>query len=316
MKQTHYSTSLSQKAIRMKPILLQALLATGWMLAGISCKNSDADADASGTFESTELIVSAEATGKVVQLNLQEGDDLAAGQKLGNIDTVQLYLKKRQLLASIQASKSRIPDVSAQIAALQQQIETAKTEKKRLQDLVKANAANQKQLDDADALIQLLQKQLKAQTLTLESSHEGIGEECNALRIQVKQVEDQLQKSLIISPIKGTVLTKYVEAGELAVPGKSLFKIADMDNMFLRAYITADQLASLRLGQKVDVVAEFGTKEDRKYRGKVVWIASKSEFTPKTIQIRDERANLVYAIKVLVKNDGYIKIGMYGSIHI
>ena len=278
-----------------------------------SCGKSDSDMDASGTFESTEIIVSSEASGKILQFDVQEGQNLLAGQKLGYIDTVQFYLRKKQLLANIQASKSRRPDISAQIAGLKQQIATAGAERKRVENLIEGNAANQKQLDDINAQIELLQKQLNAQRINLESSTKGINEESAALKIQVEQMEDQLRKSYISSPIKGTALVKYAEAGELATPGKPLFKIADTENMFLRAYITADQLAHLKIGEMVNVSAEFGVEETRDYEGRVVWISSKSEFTPKTIQTRNERANLVYAVKVLVRNDGYLKIGMYGG---
>jgi HlyD family secretion protein len=285
----------------------------GLAAALTSCGKSDSEMDASGTFESTEIIISSEAAGKILKLDVQEGQTLVEGQTLGYIDTVQLYLRKRQLQASINAAQSRRPDVAVQIAGLQQQIATAKTEKKRVENLIIGNAANQKQLDDINAQIDYLQKQLNAQKLTFESSSKGINEESSALQMQVEQIEDQLRKSYITSPIKGTVLVKYAEAGELATQGKPLFKIADTDNMILRAYITANKLAHLKIGQKVNVSAEFGEKENREYNGTVSWISSKSEFTPKTIQTEDERANLVYAVKVLVKNDGYLKIGMYGG---
>lgn len=283
------------------------------LLAFVSCKKKEAGMDASGTFESTEIIVSSEATGKIMEFNVEEGQTLTNGQKLGYIDTTQLYLKKRQLLVSVKATQSRRPDVSTQIAGLQQQIATAESEKQRVERLLKGNAANQKQLDDIDAQIKLLKRQLNAQKSTLESTDISINDESSAMKIQADQIDDQLEKSHIVSPIKGTVLAKYAEAGELATPGKPLFKIADMDNMILRAYITAGQLAHLKIGQRVKISAEFGENETREYDGTVSWISSKSEFTPKTIQTKDERANLVYAVKVMVKNDGYLKIGMYGG---
>lgn len=294
--------------------LKYSVFSLGLVFSLSSCRNSDSDMDASGTFEATEVIVSSEANGKIMQFDIQEGQSLTSGQTLGYIDTVQLYLRKKQLLATIQASQSRKPDVNAQIAALQQQIATAKTEKKRVENLLKANAANQKQLDDINAQIEVMQKQLHASRITLESSSKGVNDESEALKIQVAQMEDQLRKSYITSPIKGTVLVKYVEVGELAMLGKSLFKVADVENMILRAYVTADQLAKLKVGQTVNLNAEFGSEDNKAYRGKVVWISSKAEFTPKTIQTRDERANLVYAVKVSVKNDGNLKIGMYGGI--
>jgi len=201
-----------------------------------------------------------------------------------------------------------------QVASLQQQITTAGTERARVSNLLASGAANQKQLDDINAQIKVLEKQLKATRQTLENNTKGIHGESEALEDQVAQIEDQLQKSRISSPIDGTVLVKYAEAGELATPGRSLFKVADMKNMTLRAYVTADQLAQLKVGQTVKVNAEFGSEANKAYQGKVAWISSKAEFTPKTIQTRDERANLVYAVKVSVKNDGDLKIGMYGGI--
>ena len=281
----------------------------------VSCHSNKDVSDASGTFEATEVIVSAQATGPILAFNIEEGQDLKAGVNLGFIDTIQLDLRKKQLQASIQAAQTRKPDVEVQVAALEQQIATAGTEKHRLENLVKANAANQKQLDDLNAQIEVLNKQLIATRTTLESSSSGINKESSALKIQVDQINDQLRRSYISSPIDGTVLVKYAETGELAVQGRSLFKVADMTQMILRVYVTADQLAKVKLGQTVDVNAELGTSENKAYKGTVTWISGKSEFTPKTIQTRDERANLVYAVKVAVKNDGILKIGMYGGIH-
>lgn len=281
----------------------------------VSCRSKKSEVDASGTFEATEVIVSAQATGLIMAFQVEEGQDLKAGATLGFIDTIQLDLRKKQLLATIQASQTRKPDVEVQLAALEQQIATARSEKRRVENLVKANAANQKQLDDLDAQIEVLTKQLKATRITLESSTNGINKESSALKIQVDQINDQLRRSYISSPIDGTLLVKYSETGELAIQGKSLFKVADMSQMMLRVYVTADQLAKLKLGQTVDVNAELGSTDNKAYKGTVTWISAKSEFTPKTIQTRDERANLVYAVKVAVKNDGILKIGMYGGIH-
>lgn len=279
-----------------------------------SCHKSAKNMDASGTFEASEIIVSSEANGKIMQFDIQEGQQLKAGEIVGFIDTVQLDLRKKQLKASIQAAQTRKPDINAQIAALQQQIATAKKEKSRVESLLKANAATPKQLDDLNAQVEVLQKQLHATKTTLESSSKGINEESDVLNIQVAQIDDQLRKSYITSPIKGSVLVKYSEMGELAMQGKTLFKMADIENMTLRSYVTADQLAQLKVGQTVEVNAEFGSKDNKAYRGTVSWISAKAEFTPKTIQTRDERANLVYAVKVSVKNDGQLKIGMYGGI--
>lgn len=289
------------------------LLATTYALVLLSCGNSKESQDASGTFEATEIIISSEVTGRLIQFDIQEGQALVAGSPVGIIDSLQLYLRKLQLEANMRAIEIRKPDTKKQIAALEQQIATAKSEKKRVENLLKANAANQKQLDDLTAQISLFEKQLDAQKSTLSITDRGIGGDNEALGYQVEQLNDQLKKCQVISPINGTVLVKYAEAGEVAVPGKALFKIADLNQMILRAYITSAQLTHLKIGQPVKVFADFGTDEKKEYPGTISWISGKSEFTPKTIQTQDERANLVYAVKVRVQNDGYLKIGMYGG---
>lgn len=280
----------------------------------VACGNKNGDYDATGIFETTEVIVSSEANGKILELNLEEGQIVNPDVPLGYIDTTQLYLKKMQLLASNQAVRSKQTDVSRQIAAIQQQIITQKKEQARFGNLVKSNAANQKQLDDINAQILYLEKQLAAQTELLMNSNKGVSEESSSMQIQVAQLEDQIGKSIIKSPINGTVLSKYAELGELAVQGKALFKVGDIDNMILRTYITASQLTQLKIGQTVKVFSDLGEADRKEYSGTVEWISDKAEFTPKTIQTRDERANLVYAVKIAVKNDGYIKRGMYGEI--
>ena len=279
-----------------------------------ACGKGNGDYDASGVFETTEVIVSAEANGKIMQLNFIEGQQVEQGKPLGYIDTVQLYLKKMQLLTNTSAVKSGRVDVPRQIAAIKQQIVTQKNEQKRFENLVKANAANQKQLDDINAQILVLERQLTAQTELLENSNKNISEQSSGLEVQIAQINDQIQKSIISSPINGTILSKYAEQGELATQGRALFKVADIEHMFLRAYITASQLTQVKIGQAVKVYADFGEKEMKEYSGTITWISDKSEFTPKTIQTRDERANLVYAVKVAVKNDGYLKYGMYGEL--
>lgn len=279
-----------------------------------ACGSGNGDYDASGVFETTEVMVSAEANGQIMQFDLQEGQEISPGITIGYIDTVQLYLKKKQLLASMKSVKARYTDVPRQIASIKQQIATQKNELKRYQNLVQSNAANQKQVDDINAQILVLEKQLAAQTETLENSNRGVTEDSSGLDVQVAQLDDQIQKSIITSPIKGTILSKYVEQGELAVQGRSLFKVADMDNMILRAYVTASQLSDVKIGQEVTVFSDFGEKDKKEYTGTVTWISDKSEFTPKTIQTRDERANSVYAVKIAVKNNGYLKRGMYGEV--
>ena len=292
----------------------QILVAIALFAGFTSCKKSDSDYDASGNFETTEVTVSAEGSGKLLEFNAEEGQTLQAGQVVGSIDSVQLYLRKKQLLATGKALQVRRPDVQKQIAAIEQQISTAKTEKKRIENLLKANATNQKQLDDVNAQIAVLEKQLDAQKTTLLTTNQGITEDNEGIKLQVAQLEDQLKKCHVSSPINGTVLVKYVEKGELVMPGKALFKIADTENMILRAYITNDQLAQLKIGQKVKVSCDSGTDKSKEYSGTVSWISGKAEFTPKTIETKDERANLVYAVKINVKNDGLLKIGMYGNV--
>ena len=289
---------------------------SGAALILAACGNGSDQYDASGVFEATEVVVSAKSAGEIMQFDIQEGQDVTAGCQVGYIDTVQLHLRKEQLSASLKAVQSRHYNVDRQIAALRQQIETQKREQKRFEELVASNVANQKQLDDITAQVDMLEKQLAAQQETLSNNNSGISGESLSLKAQIAQIEDQIRKSVIASPIDGTVLAKYAEPGELAGQGRSLFKVADIGNLFLRVYITADQITELKIGQPVKVYADQGKSDRREYPGTVSWISDKAEFTPKTIQTRNERANLVYAVKVAVKNDSYIKRGMYGEIKI
>lgn len=286
------------------------------LLIVAACDGKTPKYDATGTFEATEVIVSAEGAGRLLQLNVDEGSLLKAGEDVGLIDTVQLYLKKRQLEASMKSVESQRPDLAKQIAATKQQILTAQQEKRRVENLLAAGAANRKQLDDWEAQIALLERQLAAQRSSLTNSDHSLTEQGNSVGIQVAQVEDQLNKCHIQSPINGTVLAKYAEAGELATVGKPLFKVGEVNRMYLRAYITSEQLAQVKLGDKVTVYADYGDSEQKAYPGEVTWISDRSEFTPKTILTKNERANLVYAMKIAVKNDGELKIGMYGGMTI
>ena len=281
-----------------------------------ACSHKKGSYEASGIFEATEVLVSAQASGQIMQFDLTEGQILAAFQPVGYIDTVQLYLKKAQLLASMKAAGSRSYNVALQIASLNQQIAKQQTELERFQNLQKANAATQKQVDDIQSSVDVLQKQLAAQTETLQKGNSSLSSEIDALHIQVAQIEDLIAKSIISTPISGTVLAKYAEQGELAGQGRALFKIADMERIYLRAYITADQLSQLQLNQEVAVFADFGRKDMTEYRGVITWISDKAEFTPRTILTKNERANLVYAVKIAVENDGYLKLGMYGEIRL
>lgn len=279
-----------------------------------ACGKGTPHYDATGTFEATEVVVSAEAAGKLLELNVEEGTQLKAGEKVGLIDTVQLYLKKLQLEASMKSVESQRPDLAKQIAATKQQIATAEREKRRVENLLTAGAANQKQLDDWDAQMKLLERQLAAQESSLRNSRNSLTEQGNSVAIQVAQVDDQLKKCHIQSPIEGTVLAKYAEAGELAAIGKPLFKVGEINRMYLRAYITSEQLSQIKIGDAVTVYSDYGNLEQKPYPGTITWISDRSEFTPKTILTKNERANLVYAIKIAVKNDGTLKIGMYGGV--
>lgn len=278
-----------------------------------SCKGNKDSFDATGAFEATEILVSSEANGVIRELNLTEGDRLKAGDVLGYVDSTQLYLKKMQLSASLRSVDVRKPDIRKQIASLEQQIATARTEQQRMENLVRAKAGNQKQVDDIVNTIKYLQKQLDAQYSSLSKTAGGADAEADGIMYQIMQLDDQLQKSRIVNPQTGTVLVKYAEPGEITAAGKPLYKIADTDLLYLRAYVTADQLSLLKQGQSVRVFADYGMDDRREYPGIITWISDKSEFTPKGIQTKDERANLVYALKIAVKNDGYLKIGQYGE---
>ena len=287
-------------------------LAAGCLVA--ACGGGDRDFDASGIFESTEVVVSAEAGGKIMALDVEEGDVLAEGQQVGHVDSVQLYWKKKQLEAGLRSVGSRRADVAKQVAATREQIAKAKKERARLQNLLRQDAATRKQLDDAESQLAVLEKQLEAQLSTLERTNQGVGSEEEATVAQIMQLDDQIGKCRIASPVAGTVLAKYAEAGEVAVAGKPLFKVADLQRIFLRAYVGGEQLSNVKLGQQVKVYADEGADGRREYAGRVTWISGQAEFTPKTIQTRDERANLVYAVKIAVENDGLLKLGMYGEV--
>lgn len=285
-----------------------------FLLLLTACSSGTPKYDATGTFEATDVIVSAEASGKLLSFDIEEGAALKAGQQVGIIDTIQLYLKKLQLEASVKSVEGQRPDIIKQVAATKEQIVQAKRERDRIANLLRVGAANQKQLDDAESLLEVLQKQLVAQNSTLKNSDQSLTWQSSSVGIQVAQIEDQLSKCHITSPLTGTVLAKYAEAGELAAPGTPLFKVADMDQIYLRAYITSEQLADVKLGQKATVYADYGDDIRKEYPGVVTWISETSEFTPKTILTKNERANLVYAVKIAVKNDGMLKIGMYGGV--
>ena len=278
-----------------------------------SC-STEAEFDAQGTFEATEVVVSSEATGRILNFEVEEGMAVEANQMVGAIDSVQLHLQRKQLVAQQSALLGSRPDVKKQVAALREQIAKQNEELRRVENMLKDGAATKKQRDDIEAQIKILERQLDATLSTLDKNTSTINNNSAALEAQIAALDDRISKCRIISPVGGTVLVKYAEAGELATVGKPLMKIADLDNIYLRAYFTSDQLAKVNLGDEVKVVADFGGEERYDYTGRVAWISSESEFTPKTIQTKDSRANLVYAVKIAVENDGRLKIGLAGEV--
>lgn len=282
-------------------------------LLAIAC-SKEAEFDAQGTFEATEVVVSSEATGRILNFDIEEGMTIVANQAVGTIDSLQLHLQRKQLLAQQSALLTSRPDVKKQVASLREQIVKQKSELRRVENMLSDGAATQKQKDDIEAQIKILEGQLEATLSTLSKNTSTINDNSVALEAQIAALDDRISKCRILSPVGGTVLVKYTEAGELASVGKPLMKIADLKNIYLRAYFTSDQLANIKLGDEVKVVADFGDEERYDYTGRVAWISSESEFTPKTIQTKDSRANLVYAVKIAVENDGRLKIGLAGEV--
>ena len=270
--------------------------------------------DAQGTFEATEVVVSSEATGRILRFNVEEGMPVTNGATVGEIDSLQLHLQRKQLEAQLSALIGSRPDIKAQAASLREQIAKQQTERNRVKNMLRDGAATQKQLDDIEAQIRVLESQLTATLSTLGKNTAAIDDNAAALEAQIAAINDRIAKCRITSPVGGTVLVKYAEAGEFASVSKPLMKIADLDNIYLCAYFTSDQLGQLRLGDKVSVTADFGGDERYDYEGHITWISPESEFTPKTIQTKDSRANLVYAVKIAVKNDGRLKIGLAGEV--
>lgn len=278
-----------------------------------SC-GSDKEFDAQGTFEATEVIVSAESAGRILDFSIDEGATIEAGTELAVIDSLQLHLQRKQLLAQQTALLSSRPDVGKQVASLREQIAKQKRELQRVDNMLADGAATRKQRDDIEAQIKVLQGNMEALLSTLGKNTATINDNSAALEAQIAALDDRITKCRVTAPVGGTVLVKYAEAGELATAGKPLVKIADLNAIYLRAYFTSSQLASIKLGDTVRVVADFGGDERYDYEGRIAWISSESEFTPKTIQTKDSRANLVYAAKIAVKNDGRIKIGLAGEV--
>lgn len=295
----------------MKKIILFSIAAV--LLA--ACQNKE-KYDATGIFEANTVTVSAETSGNLVMFNVEEGDSIVAGQQVGLVDTVLLALQKKQIQSQQLATEKSSPDIAAQAAALRSQIAHQQSECDRIARLLADGAATQKQSDDANAQLRTLRGQLEGLLSSLDKNRSSITESASALQYQKEQIEEQIRKSSITAPITGTVLQKYAERGEYASPGRPLFKLANLDDIYLRSYFTVSQLAYIRIGQEVTVVADFGGDEQYEYRGIITWIAQESEFTPKSIQTRDSRANLVYAVKIAVINDGRLKLGQYGEVRL
>ncbi|PLX02884.1 MAG: HlyD family secretion protein [Marinilabiliales bacterium] len=274
-----------------------------------SCNNGDQISDAYGNFEATEIIVSAQANGELMNLNLEEGDVLKTNQIVGLIDSTDLYLRKKLLAQQIQTIKSQLVSIHSEIDVQKQQLENNLISQKRIEKLYSQGAATKKQLDDINGLVDVNKKMI----ISVNSKKQSILDQIEGVRIQIEQIEESISKCVINNPVRGTVLVKYAEKGELAAMGKPLYKVADVENIKLKVYVSGSQLPKIKLGDEVEVLFDKDKNDNTKTKGKVIWISNTAEFTPKTIQTKEERVNLVYAIKVLVKNDGSIKIGMPGE---
>lgn len=294
----------------------------------VSCSNQEKECDATGTFEATEVTVSAKSTGELKTFDITEGQLVESGVVVGQIDAYQLQMRaqqleaqKRQLAMSRNATDSRRLDLEKQLSSINQQISNTQRERQRFSELVRDGAVPRKQLDDINNQIKVLERQrdatrdqIRSNNASLSEQSKGISAQIDGIDAQRKQIADQIANAEVKAPLSGTVLEKYVERGEFVATGKPLFKIADTQNMYLRAYVTSSQLKDIKVGQKVKVIADYGGGQKKEYDGTISWISSRSEFTPKTILTDDERADLVYAVKIAIKNDGYVKIGMYGEV--
>ena len=294
----------------MKKIIAMA----GVALVLNACGRKERQYDATGVFEATETTVYAEQTGALLTFNVEEGDTVGRNREVGLIDTTQLWLKMKQAEAMKSVYQSQKPEQEKQIAVTRQQLAKAKQDQQRYKELVADGAAPGKMLDDANSQVEVLQRQLDAQLSSLRVNTNALDKQMAATDVQSEQLRDQIRKCHILVPAKGTVIEKYVERGEFVSAGKPLFKMADTENMFIRAYVTSAQLENIKTGQKATVFADYGNGGKKEYEGRVTWISSRSEFTPKTILTDDERADLVYAVKVAIKGDGYVKMGMYGEV--
>ena len=282
-------------------------------IVAVSCSN-ESDYDAQGTFEATEVVISAEGTGRILNFDIVEGEAIEANSKVGDIDSLQLHLQREQLKAQQVALLSSRPDKEKQVASIRSQIAKQRAELQRVENMLRDGAATTKQRDDIKAQIDILEGQLSATLSTIDNNTSTINENAAALEAQIVALDDRIAKCRISSAVGGTVLVKYAEEGEFTTVGKPLMKVANLEDIYLRAYFTSDQLSKVNLGDEVTVTANFGGDERYDYKGRVAWISAESEFTPKSIQTKDSRANLVYAVKIAVKNDGRLKIGLAGEV--
>ena len=282
-------------------------------IIAVSCSN-ESDYDAQGTFEATEVVISAEGTGRILNFDIVEGEAIEANSKVGDIDSLQLHLQREQLKAQQVALLSSRPDKEKQVASIRSQIAKQRAELQRVENMLRDGAATTKQRDDIKAQIDILEGQLSATLSTIDNNTSTINENAAALEAQIAALDDRIAKCRISSAVDGTVLVKYAEEGEFTTVGKPLMKVANLEDIYLRAYFTSDQLSKVNLGDEVTVTANFGGDERYDYKGRVAWISAESEFTPKSIQTKDSRANLVYAVKIAVKNDGRLKIGLAGEV--
>jgi HlyD family secretion protein len=294
---------------------MNKLIATALMLTSLAaCNNNGTNADASGTFEATEVIVSAEANGKLLEFRIEEGQSVKRGERIGFIDSTSLYLNRLQLIQNQRAVLAGQQDVKTQLESLRKELINAQADQRRIENLVKGQVASQKQLDDANLRIDVLKARINAQENLLNTGNSALREQSKTIAAQLNVIDDQLRRCRLVNPVDGTVLTKYSEAFEMTAVGKPLYKVADLSQLILRAYVSNDQQSRMKIGQKVSVLVDDGGSSMRTYEGIVQWVSDKAEFTPKTIQTKEERANLVYAVKIAVKNDGLLKIGMYGEV--
>ncbi len=277
----------------------------------ISCNGNDEKSDAYGNFEATEITISAQAAGELLQFNMEEGDFIKAGSLIGYVDTINLVLEKQQLFAQTMATKTQFSNLDAQVAVFQQQRNNVLLDMERIQKMFDDGAATQKQVDDVQGQVDVIDRQIQS----VQTQNLAVNAELKVIHKQIEQVNESIKKSVIINPVDGVVLTKYMKAYEMAVMGQPLYKIADLREMELKVYVSGAQLPNIKIRQDVEVLVDKNKTENRKFTGTISWISESAEFTPKIIQTKEERVNLVYAVKVLVQNDGSLKIGMPGEVN-